>query len=387
MKSLVYSISVLLGFFLTVSIYLLNKLQPSVISNNRKQKIMEHFETKSTQKYIPKYPYNLMLFTTFNRSNQIKGNKWYDEDVKSDNTNTLAYLTYTGSMQYTDDEKNNVKTAKLKNVELKGPLALYFANDRNSYEVNEFTILFMMKYNEITGNHTLFEMLCNTLSKGDALATNPNYYSQVISINVSKQSANKVKFTVIIGTSSASTGDIDVAVIQNNKPVLVSLSYDKSLDQKQVKLKIDKHTSEEFTILNDNKNTILAGSSPVIINKGGEIDCEMYSMAYYTKKLIDSEIDEFKAYNDYYIDGISSYDAKTEASSKTIQDMQEQQKDSQRKIEKLESTLQKCIQSSVEESSTTKASTSEAKIDDELSKIGNFDIVLPSELQRNRMGF
>jgi hypothetical protein len=342
-------------------------------------------DSQSTQKYIPQYNNNLLLFTTFDKDNKIKSTKWFDEDVDTSNENTMAYLSFTNSLEFLDDAKKNVKVVKLKNIELKGPLALYFANDKNTYEISEFTVIFMLNFKNITGSHTLFEMLCNTGVKNDSPTTNPQYVSQVISINITNVSQTNVRLSIIIGEVSASTGDIDINLMKSDRPVLISLSYDKSKQTQQVHLKIDKHTSEKFNIEAMYMQSIYASTAPVIINKAGEIDCEMYSMAYYTKTLTDAEIDEFRAFNEYYINGISQYDKQSAESKKAVADAEKNQKENARKLSQLQSSLEKCISYKSERSTITGSSGSGDSSSD--LSLGTFDITLPSAAHRNILGF
>lgn len=386
MKSLVYSISFLIGFFITISIYLIYTMYPHTFeefTGNTEGTL------SSTQRYIPQYNNNLLLFTTFNKDNLIKSTKWFDEDVSPTNENTKAYLNFTNTLNFVDDAKNHVKVAKLKNVELKAPLALYFANNTDTYEITEFTILFMLNFKAISGSHTLFEMLCNTGFKNDSSTTNPEYFSQVVSINVESRSSSKVRLTAQVGQASAFTDDFDINLLKSDKPVLISLSYDKSKQTEQVTFKIDKHTDKKYTIPPLYLYSMYAGTAPVIINKSGEIDCEMYSMAYYTKALTSAEIDQYKAFNEYYINGINKYDQQSAASQKAVADANANQKENAKKLAALQKTLEKCISFKSNTAVSSDSSDSSNSSDSSAStfNIASFDIQLPSTQHRKVLGF
>lgn len=384
MKSLIYSISFLLSFFITVSTYLLYNMRPKTI---------EHFssdeanDSTSYQKYIPKYNNNLLLFTTFNKDTLIKSTKWFDEDVNPTNENTEAYLSFANSLEFVDDAKKNVKVAKLKNIELKAPLALNFANNKQTYEITEFTILFFLNFKAISGSHTLFEMLCNTGFRNDSPTTNPEYYSHVISINVENRSANKIRLSATVGEQPLLSNDIDINLIKSDRPVLVGLTYDKSKKENQVNLIIDKHTDNKYTISPLYFHPIYAGTAPVIINKLGEIDCEMYSMAYYTKALTSAEIDQFKAFNEYYINGINKYDRQQAASKQAVANAEQNQKKNANKLAALQSTLEKCI-SFQSDSNSNNDHSDDHNIETETpTTLPLFNIELPSSKHRKVLGF
>ncbi len=378
MKTLVYSISFLLSFFITISLYLLNHLRPRNI---------ERFTTSSSTTYqnvIPAYDDNFLLLTTYNKKNKIiqADKKWYDFDTSIDDSNTLAYFTYNPSMSFTT-HNTYVESAKLNGIEMKGPIALKFANDESSYELTEFTILFMVKFNTnaIKGNHTMFELLGNTLSTGDTSNTSPTYQPNRVSLEFKKKSATEVDIHITIGNDEQKYETQNISILENGKPILLSLVFNKNVS-KQVQFKIDSLPKIEYSLIKT--DIITLGSSPIIINKGGELDCELFSMAYYKKALTDAQIKQFEDFNDYYIQGINTFLSQTDAVRLSLLEAKQYNQENKKKIDNLNKQLQKCI-SSKTSSVPTATSASVSSLDPgNLPRISISQIPIPSKISRSR---
>jgi hypothetical protein len=258
-----------------------------------------------------------------------------------------------------DDVKKFKQAANVKNIELLGPSALYFANKpeesvQNTYEITDFTFLLMVKLNitTVVTNNTLFEILCNTLSLADSGTVHPTYNSQVISINFGNDATGNVKIEVRIGRDTHKhIFEFQRAVFNNiDMPVLITLSYNKTTNLVTLIVGSD---IRGFTV--NNPDAITLGSAPFILNKGGEIDMNIYSMAFYNKELTHTEIDQFKRFNEYHINGISQVVQTSQATASQLAEASS-------KLKNLETSLSSCQKSAstASTSSNTTGATSTA---------------------------
>lgn len=367
MKSLVYSISFLFSFFLTVSIYLLYHLRPN------KQ---EGFDT-STPQYqnkLPAYDDNFLLLTTYQNKDKIvlSEKRWYDYDTSKSDSDSLAYFTYNTPLQFSTYNKY-VEIAKLKDTELLGPVAFKFANDEVTFELSEFSILFMIKFNEITGRHTIFELLGNTISKDDTVSTAPTYIPNRISLEINKKSASEIDLYITIGDDVQVTSALANQSYINGKPILIALCYNKN-DVKQVRFKIDTFQTSSYSLQKVDKITL--GSSPIIINKGGELDCDLLSMGFYKKSLTDNELSQFVDFNNYYINGFDSFASQANANQNSLAQADLNNRENKNKINNLNKLLQKCIASKIPESSSTITQT--------LPRFSISQIPIPSKISKSK---
>jgi hypothetical protein len=345
---------------------------------------IEYFTTSSStyQDVIPAYDDNFLLLTTYNKKNKIiqADKKWYDFDTSIDDSNTLAYFTYNPSMSFTT-HNTYVESAILNGIEMKGPIALKFANDESSYELTEFTILFMVKFNTnaIKGNHTMFELLGNTLSTGDTSNTSPTYQPNRVSLEFKKKSATEVDIWITIGNDERQLTTQNISILENGKPILLSLVFNKNVSN-QVQFKIDSLPKFEYPLIKT--DIITLGSSPIIINKGGELDCELFSMAYYKKALTDAQIKQFEDFNNYYIQGINTFLSQTDEVRLSLSEAKQYNQENKKKIDKLNKQLQKCISSKTSSVATTTSSSSLDPVN--LPRISINQIPIPSKISRSR---
>ena len=238
-----------------------------------------------------------------------------------------------------DDSKKFVKSVNVNGIELIGPSALYFANKtedtlQNIFEISEFTFLLMAKFTQpagTTSKNTLFEILCNTLSSSDSASAHPTYGSQVISINLENPNQANVNAEVRIGKDThKQTIAFQSTVFYSDTPVLIALSYNKTSGS--VKLSVG---SEVYSFAITNPDTITLGSAPFILNKGGEINMNIYSMAFYKKALTTAEINQYKQFNNYYIDGNSQLVAMSQATASQLAE-------ATTKLQNVQSSLSNC---------------------------------------------
>jgi hypothetical protein len=237
---------------------------------------------------------------------------------------------------------------------------LYFANKtedtlQNVFEISEFTFLLMAKFTQpaigTTPKNTLFEILCNTLSSSDSASVHPTYGSQVISINLENPNQTNVVAEVRIGRDTHKQRiEFQSSVFYTNNPILIALSYNKAT--KIVTLQVGSDV-QSFTITNP--DTITLGSAPFILNKGGEINMNIYSMAFYKKALATAEINKYKQFNDYYIDGNSQLVAMSQATASQLAE-------ATTKLQNVQSSLSNCEKTVTTATTATPVAASSASI-------------------------
>jgi hypothetical protein len=297
---------------------------------------------QNIQRNIPLLDNNFMLLTSYNLSKIDNGaHKWYDND-----TNDL-YLQYdqTKSISSKDDSKKFVESLNLKDIELKGPNAYLFANDSNTFEIYEFTFLTMVDLKKeperIDYKYTLFELICNTIAEGDQSTLHPVYNPQVISITLEKIPDSKVRIVARLGKNTYIINqDINATTFfkssdsddVSSNPLLIGLVYNKGGGTGTFTLYVG---PQPYAYTINPIYSIKLGTEPFIFNKGGEMDMNVYSIAFYKKALTDSDIDKFKRYNDYYIDG-------TNALLTQQQSVSSQLDNANKKLSELEKLLSKC---------------------------------------------
>jgi hypothetical protein len=416
MRPFIYTISFLLSFFLTLSVYLLVNMRPGVEKfavGDQTQQVQTQppqVQTPSLpvsavtdtvldgtsltganiQKIIPAYDDNFLSFNVYNIDNKLKNDlgKWYDSDSDS------YFLQFTpntiGTTKLVDDIQGYVKSVNAKNIEFKGPNASQFANDTSTFEISKFTFLTMVKFNGtpvVGAKNTVFELLCNTTSDDDSATTHPVYSSQVISLNLQTRSVTAgatistfVDAIVRIGKDT-NTQTIpfqhSAFYTTTGSPILISLSYDKTT--KLVTLTVG-NVKRTFTITTP--NTITLGSAPFILNKGGEMDINMYSAAFYNKAMTDVEILTFQRFNDYYINGNNKLLEQSQTAASQLSD-------ASKKLQKLQGDLKKCEASTSSPSaagSSQSASSSQRQPGallsmrvPELMNLSAFNVRLPSQ--------
>ena len=298
---------------------------------------------------LPAYDDNFMLLTTFNKGENVSNNemKWYDNNIDIDSIlktdyNKGIYFNLSNTISMVDDKVMSLaKGVSIRNVSLSGPAALYFANNtKNTFFITDFTIIFMVKFVNISNNSTLFEILCNTSVTNEY--DDPVYTPQVISMNVIRVTENIVNIDVIFGSYKYTIKDIDINVLINDTIHLISLSYD---------------SSNLFVIIDNNMYTfelakqenITLGPLPITINKNGELNCILYSFAYYKKSLSTADIASFQQYIHHNLSGVTNTMKETEEYKKLLQEAQDNEKKNKNKLKDVSKLLDKCVSTNVVE--------------------------------------
>ena len=290
-----------------------------------------------------------MVLTTFNQGEKITNNemKWYDNNIDIDSIlktdyNKGVYFTLSNTTSLADDKIIPLaKGANIQNVSLSGPAALYFANNtKDTFNISEFTIIFMIKLVSLSGNSTLFEILCNTsvTDKYD----DPVYIPQAISMNVIRKSPNMVNIDIIFGSHKYTINDIDINVLVNDTIHLISLSYNST----NLFVIIDSNLYTFDLVVREN---ITLGPLPMVINKNGELNAVMYAFAYYKKALSTVEVTSFQQYVHFNLSGITDTIKAAEEYKKMLQEARDNEKKNNNKLKNVSKLLDKCVVTKTEE--------------------------------------
>lgn len=272
----------LFGFFITLIII-------NYISIENKKKIIEKYTTSGS--IIPEIPIvtkiqniqnKFMAIDTFTEKIKIEENRWYERDIKLpldiNTINDNKYFTYSGTIELVPNNINNesVKGVKLNGIELNGPNSYYFANNLVNNELNSFSIYFACKFKGSSfTNNILFEMIGNTET-----INYPNevkYAPSIINLNLVKNQNNNFDIIINIGNViyKGLINNIDRDVIINNDIVNFYLTYSST----EIIFGINKQIYKYSVDINAFK--VKLGSSPIIINKGGNLNMDLYLFVYY----------------------------------------------------------------------------------------------------------
>lgn len=366
LDSTIYLIAVLSGIFITLSIYVLYKLiiktnkesfnNSDSKSNIKKVPTVPTTNTSNIQKVpivsitnnalgiLPKKSDNYILINTFNNAIKIKNNelRWYDDKVDINKIlmtdfNKGSYFSLNNIITFVSDKLiNNVKGAKLHNVQLNGPIAFYFSNkEKSPYILSEFSLLFMIKLNKIQGKSTLFEMLCNTNITGDDV-----YIPSNISIIIVEKNDRYFHIDIIFGSDKYRIKDLEKHLLINDTTNLIAMTFNSS----NIVMRIN---NTPYVFNYKSNNTLTLGSLPVIINKKGKLDMILYSMAYYKKALTASDMTDFIKYNMYYFNGINKFMEE----KKQYLDILQYSEENKQKMNEMSKILDKCISTKIDVSS------------------------------------
>ena len=307
---IIYLIAFLSGLFLTLSAYILyghifnipyakEDFQVQTQNQSKQNTVEEEKVDIHIPLKLPKTEHNYMILTTFNNANKIKNQelRWYDDKIQMDNIlmtdfNKGAYFSLGNAVTYeTDKLVRFVQGANLHNIQLTGPIAMYFSNsDISPYELSQFSLLFMMKLHSIQGSNVLFEMLCNT-------SVVDTYIANVICMKLIELNEKYFQIEIIFGTERFVIPNLEKHLLVNDSINLLALTFGAN----SIVVRINS-TPYIYTYT---QNTISLGSSPVIVNKNGSLEMVLYSMAYYKKALTVSDMTEYIRYNMFYFNGIN----------------------------------------------------------------------------------
>jgi len=309
--------SFFVGLFITLFFInyfnIINKQQENFEINKLTKETLNTTYLNSTyNKIIEDLPYKNFKYMSISTYFNIKqlGNsegRWYDINLNSDKydikLNVNEYFTFSKMINLKNNKINNegAKGADINGIELLGPKSFYYANNINSNELTEFSVIISCKINDIIqNNNILFEMTGNTeeIINDDK---NINYTYSMININIQPNINNNYNFILTIGNNvyAGNINNIDKTIIKGSDLLVIGLLYTES----EITLIINK---EMFKYKNNNKFTIKLGSNPVIINKNGNINMDLYNFTYYKSIIPISEYLIFFKHNYYYLSGINN---------------------------------------------------------------------------------
>jgi hypothetical protein len=225
-----------------------------------------------------------------------KNHKKEDEnDIKCKKKNHFKFEKTIVLRKNLLNNKIGAMGADITGIQLNGPDCYYFANNNKNYELTEFS-MFMSVYIiscEKKSDNIIFEMTGNTEKIND------NYATNIININLIKNSNDNYDIHLIIGNILYDTiaNNIDKNIIEKNNNLLIGLLY--SADK--ISLVIN---NIFYNDTNKNKLKITLGSKPLIINKDGNISMYLYNFVYY--KSLYTNINSLIRYNIYHLSGLNN---------------------------------------------------------------------------------
>lgn len=397
-----------LGFFigLFLTLFIINYVN---IQNKKKENFeivkltKETFSnpvvsTSKNDYSIPHNNYKYMSISTYNDIKNISNTegRWYDyeyysslstdkdKDKDKNKHNEKDYFTFSKMCSLKNNKINvdGAKGADLNGIELRGPKSFYYSNNTTTNELKEFSVIFSMRINEITEkNNILFEMIGNS-EEIIAKNKNINYSYSLVNINI-KPSNNNYSFILTIGNHvyDGNINNINRALVRHTDILVIGLLYTET----DITFLINK---EMYKYKTDNKFTIKLGSNPVIINKNGAINMDLYNFTYYKSIIPISEYLKFFKHNYHYLSGINKVlidtkeainDEKTK-SSNIVEVCLENTKETDgikinKRIDELEKNLTKCFIKNDEKKS------------DKEEEIKPFDIKIIEDIKKTSSSF
>jgi len=301
----------LIGLFLTLMI---------IYYANIKIRNLEKFDVKTpsyndsitTANYInepsiiPYKKFKYMCINTFLNNKKIVNSegRWYECDLpieQYNERNEYHYFTYSNMITLKENTINNKGAygADINSIQLNGPKCYNFANNIESNELTEFTVLLTLKIKNVTSkNNILFEMTGNTTSIN---LIKPEYTTSIININLYVNDDNNYDIILTIGNDiyKGHIDNIDKNIINNGDFIVIGLTYSKD----EIKFILNKQV---FKYKNIGKFNITLGSTPIIINKNGTINTELFNFIYYKSVIPTDEYLNFNKYNYYYLSGLQN---------------------------------------------------------------------------------
>lgn len=254
---------------------------------------------------IPYAMHKYMCINTFFDIKKISNSegRWYECDLSVDKynpeNNQSNYFTYTKNINLNPNtiNKNGSYGADINTIQLNGPKSFYFANNISTNELIEFSMVMTLKIIDIQEkNNILFELTGNTETVD---AATQKYTFSIININIVVNDKGNYDFIIIIGNTEykGNINNIDKNLIKNNDFIVIGFIY----TQKEITFLINKQMYKYTT---NDKFQIKLSSTPVIINKNGSINMELYNFIYYKTVLpIDEYLNCFK-HNYHYLSGL-----------------------------------------------------------------------------------
>lgn len=361
---LILIIGFLLGLFLTLSYFSINNNFYNIKSNIKKDKeekknTLERFDVSTTNtsnlttsnvvltpelstNVLPKITSKYMFLNTYNNNLSNSEQKWYDNDI---NYNTLSAIDFNTGMYFIYNNpieltkpliEGGTSGANINKVQLNGPNALYFANNNkiNNFELSSFSLIFMLKINKFINNVMLFEMLANT-SVIDIGNEEPKYLANSVSIYIIIRDDANYDIEITIGNTKYPITNIDKKILLSVDINLIALIF----DGLNITFVINNST---YKFKYQKTDLITLGSSPVIINKDGDLNAIVYSVVFYKTPLTLDDIVAYKKYNYNFIYGVNYADELRKKSELLLNDAISKTVDKDQQIKDLLEQLNKC---------------------------------------------
>ena len=307
----------LFGFFLGLFVILfgieyiniINKKIEKFETSSPLPEIILNENSNSPSNDVPYKKYKYMCISTYFNNNQINNSegRWYECDINSKELSVMNekdYFSFKTNINMKPNSMNDdgAQGADISGNELAGPKSFFFANNINTNEINEFSMLMTTKIREFkTNDNIIFEMSGNTetiLGKDNAP---PTYLTSIININFQLNEKKNYDVIITIGdvVYKGHIDNIDKNIIKNNDYLIIGLIY----SAKQLIFLLNK---QRFTYETKEGFNIKLGSSPVVINKGGMINMELYNFIYYKIALPSKEYDNYYKFTNYHLSGLHS---------------------------------------------------------------------------------
>ena len=307
----------LFGFFLGLFVILfgieyiniINKKIEKFETSSPLPEIILNENSNSPSNDVPYKKYKYMCISTYFNNNQLNNSegRWYECDINSKELSVMNekdYFSFKTNINMKPNSMNDdgAQGADISGNELAGPKSFFFANNINTNEINEFSMLMTTKIREFkTNDNIIFEMSGNTetiLGKDNAP---PTYLTSIININFQLNEKKNYDVIITIGdvVYKGHIDNIDKNIIKNNDYLIIGLIY----SAKQLIFLLNK---QRFTYETKEGFNIKLGSSPVVINKGGMINMELYNFIYYKIALPSKEYDNYYKFTNYHLSGLHS---------------------------------------------------------------------------------
>lgn len=358
-----------IGFFITLFIinYLniekkkIEKFELNVPSKETYINSKSTYISTSNVEVIPYINYKYMCINTYYDMHKISNSegRWYESDlIKTKNisdTNEYQYFIFNKTIDFKPNRinSNGAYGANLNEIELRGPKCFYFANNIITNQLKEFSMILTMKINQINNdNNILFEMIGNTevISRRHE---SPIDMPSKVNINIKKNEENNFDFDLTIGNLvyHGNIMNIDKDIILNSDFLTIGFIYSAT----DIKIYINRQLYR-YTPEGSMNFTVKLGSMPIVINKLGSINMELYNFIYYKSVLPDEEYLNMFKYNYYYLSGINK--AIETAAEKATHDAAEKCKKEEdiiedntlnKRLNELENKLGTCINKNIDD--------------------------------------
>lgn len=315
----------LLGFFIGffITLFIINYIN---ITNKKIEKFSVIVPTKEsytnsssttavTENKTPDFsmiPYKsnkYMCINTFFDNSKISNTegRWYEceLDIKDRNpeNNKYHYFTYDKIINLKPNTINNTGSsgADINTIQLNGPKSFYFANNVDNNELKEFSMVMSLKIKDITDkNNIIFEMTGNTETV-NTNSSNLQYTFSIININIIINQNGNYDFILTIGNNvyRGNINNIDKNLIKNGDFLVICLIY----TQTKITFMINR---QMYTYDPVNNFQIKLSSTPIIINKGGIINMELYNFIYYKSVIPIAEYLNCFQHNYHYLSGLNT---------------------------------------------------------------------------------